>query len=218
MPAALTCCLMARCADRVECVLTVCKIHFWKTRLTSQIGKLVVFESGCVKLWLGSVLMDVTPVQRNSCRQDIVAMATTKDVASRRALWLSEVEYRATVTPDLEQLLEKRPIGPWGDADVPERYSRTNLKAAWMSRGYGPYRPARRPSKSPVVVRMSGGAPAWWWSRRRFTQKSEPGLEEETAPVEDEMEHDAVDEEEDYMPMHGDELVDDQRGGSSGSE
>lgn len=115
-----------------------------------------MFESGCVKIELGNVLMDVTPIPRTSFRQDLVALQATKE--SKHAWWLSEVECRATVTPDLEQLLDGRPVPEWEAGEVPERYAASQVKAARAPHAgmvVPPYRATRRPSREGVVVRLA---------------------------------------------------------------
>lgn len=121
----------------------------------SQIGQLRVFETGAIKLELGNVLMDVTPVPRNSFRQDLVSIQNSKDATARGAWWLAEIATRATVTPDLEQLLEEQPIAVWEEAEVPERYAEQRIKEVWkpLPGMAAPHRATPRPSKPPVVVR-----------------------------------------------------------------
>ena len=182
-----------------------------------------MFESGCIKVALGNVLMDVTHVPGSSFRQDLVALSNAKDVTARHAWWLSEIGFRATVTPDLEQLMYMQPMGPWESADVPERYTEAQEKAP---RGDGlepPHQPLRRPSKAnaAAVVRSTHAL-----LHRRFAtrwlQKQEPGTEEQGLEVAaNGLDHDMVDEQEedDVQVQEEDELVHEGRqGGGSDSE
>ena len=66
-----------------------------------QLGKMLVFKSGKVKLQMGGVLMDVSLGSQCQCLQHVVAV----NVDARSAMLVGEIGHRATVTPDIDQLL-----------------------------------------------------------------------------------------------------------------
>lgn len=66
-----------------------------------QLGKLLVFESGKVKLQMGGVLMDVSLGSHCQCLQHVVAM----NVDAKSAMLMGDIAHRAVVTPDMDQLL-----------------------------------------------------------------------------------------------------------------
>jgi hypothetical protein len=66
-----------------------------------QLGKLLVFESGKVKLQMGGVLMDVSLGSKCLCAQHLMAV----NVEGKSAMIVGEVAHRAVCTPDMDQLL-----------------------------------------------------------------------------------------------------------------
>ena len=66
-----------------------------------QLGKLLVFESGKVKLQLGGVLMDVSLGSQCMSAQHLMAV----NVEGKSAMIVGEVAHRAVCTPDMDQLL-----------------------------------------------------------------------------------------------------------------
>ena len=66
-----------------------------------QIGKLLVFESGKVKMQIGDVLLDVALGSQCQCFQQVVAL----NLESRSAMTLGEIQHKAVCTPDMDQLL-----------------------------------------------------------------------------------------------------------------
>ena len=74
-------------------------------------GKLLVFESGAVKLQMGEVLLDVSLGSSCGFRQDVAATCT----ASGQFLQLGKLEARLVASPDIGQLLKCGPrpgVGP----------------------------------------------------------------------------------------------------------
>lgn len=66
-----------------------------------QIGKLLVFESGAVKMQIGDALLDVLPGAACHFRQEVAAVVpSTNDF-----LFLGDVAQRAVCAPNLEHLL-----------------------------------------------------------------------------------------------------------------
>eukprot|EP00873_Tetraselmis_striata_P013907 jgi/Tetstr1/434171/TSEL_023282.t1 len=70
-----------------------------------KIGKLLVFESGKVKMQIGEVLLDVQPGVPCGFRQDVGAM----NAEAGHAVFLGDVAQRVVCSPDMEQLLAARP-------------------------------------------------------------------------------------------------------------
>lgn len=66
-----------------------------------QIGKLLVFESGAVKLQIGDVLLDVSTGTPLQCRQEVAAV----DSQAGHMVFLGELTQRVVCSPDVEQLL-----------------------------------------------------------------------------------------------------------------
>eukprot|EP00850_Spirogloea_muscicola_P018762 SM000175S03309 [mRNA] locus=s175:188215:190989:+ [translate_table: standard] len=64
-------------------------------------GKLLVYESGAVKLKLGSVLLDALPGATCVFHQELAAI----DTVSRECFFLGDVSQRVVLTPDVESLL-----------------------------------------------------------------------------------------------------------------
>ena len=69
----------------------------------AQIGKLLVFESGVVKLRLGEVLLDVTPGAACECRQE--AAVVSSKAREPAMTMLGELTQCAVCTPDLDHLM-----------------------------------------------------------------------------------------------------------------
>ncbi len=70
-----------------------------------QLGKLLVFESGRVKLQMGGVLMDVSLGSQCMSAQHLMAV----NVEGKSAMIVGEVAHRAVCTPDMDQLLGYSP-------------------------------------------------------------------------------------------------------------
>lgn len=66
-----------------------------------QVGKLLVFKSGAVKLRMGDVLLDVAPGAPCQFRQDVAAFNSN----AGHAVILGQVTQRAVCSPNIEQLL-----------------------------------------------------------------------------------------------------------------
>ena len=69
--------------------------------MDAQIGKMLVFESGAVKIQLGNVLFDVLPGTEAAFRQDVAVV----DTQNKACVFLGGVQQHAVVTPDIEYLL-----------------------------------------------------------------------------------------------------------------
>lgn len=67
-----------------------------------NIGKMLVYKSGAVKLKLGDILYNVSPGVECSFAQDVVAINT----AEKQCCQLGELGKRAVVTPDVDFLLD----------------------------------------------------------------------------------------------------------------
>jgi hypothetical protein len=66
-----------------------------------QIGKMLVYESGAVKMQLGDVLFDVLPGTEAAFRQDIAAVSA----ADQACVFLGGVQQRVVACPDIGHLL-----------------------------------------------------------------------------------------------------------------
>lgn len=73
--------------------------------LNLQLGKLLLFKSGKVKLQMGGVLMDVSLGSKSQTVQHCLGI----DMAGKSAKQLAHIEHRAIVTPDMGQLLRSDP-------------------------------------------------------------------------------------------------------------
>lgn len=74
-----------------------------------QMGKLLVFRSGAVKLQLGKVLLDVTACGESGIQQEVICVNTRdKDTAgsSGDIVFLGSLHHEVVVSPDIEQLLK----------------------------------------------------------------------------------------------------------------
>lgn len=69
--------------------------------LSAQIGKMLVYESGAVKMQLGDVLFDVLLGTEAAFRQEIAAVNTD----DRACVFLGSVQQRAVACPDINHLL-----------------------------------------------------------------------------------------------------------------
>lgn len=76
--------------------------------------------------------MDVTPLPRSTFRQDVLSINTGPPTsgkqqeaaaAQRHAAWLGEIQVRATVSPDIDQLLNNERIPEWKRGPIPARYT-----------------------------------------------------------------------------------------------
>lgn len=70
--------------------------------LSLQIGKLLVFESGAVKLQMGEVLLDVTAGTPCQFRQEVAAV-NAKDA---HFIFLGDVAQRIVCSPNIGQLIK----------------------------------------------------------------------------------------------------------------
>ncbi len=79
-----------------------------------QLGKLLVFRSGAVKLQLGDVLLDVTACGDAGIQQEVVCInAASAEMSSGgnaaqegAAIFLGGLHHRVVASPDITQLLE----------------------------------------------------------------------------------------------------------------
>ena len=76
-----------------------------------SMGKLVVYESGAVKLKLGSVLLDALPGTECMFAQELAAVNTT----SKTCCFLGDVTKRVILTPDVNSVISD---------GAPDRHSR----------------------------------------------------------------------------------------------
>lgn len=77
-----------------------------------QIGKLLVFDDGAVKLQMGDVLLDVTAGTPCHFRQEVAAV-NAKDA---HFIFLGDVAQRVVCSPNIEQLIRSVLLGtlaPW---------------------------------------------------------------------------------------------------------
>lgn len=70
--------------------------------LSLQIGKLLVFESGAVKLQMGEVLLDVTAGTPCQFRQEVAAV-NAKDA---HFIFLGDIAQRIVCSPNIGQLIK----------------------------------------------------------------------------------------------------------------
>lgn len=81
-----------------------------------QIGQLVVYESGAVKMQIGSVLYDLEPGISPNIREEVAGVWSPRDEALQRISnpqdpedhptpFLGEVKQHAVITPDMHHLL-----------------------------------------------------------------------------------------------------------------
>ena len=70
-----------------------------------QVGKLLIFRSGAVKLQMGEVLLDVSLGSKCGFRQDVAATHNT-NATSGHFLQLGKLEARLVASPDIRQLLK----------------------------------------------------------------------------------------------------------------
>ncbi len=66
-----------------------------------QIGKMLVFQSGVMKMQLGDVLFDVLPGTEAAFRQDVAAVNT----AEQACVFLGGISQRVVACPDIVHLL-----------------------------------------------------------------------------------------------------------------
>ncbi|KAG6531279.1 hypothetical protein ZIOFF_005083 [Zingiber officinale] len=67
---------------------------------TGRMGKIMVYKSGKVKMQLGDVLYDISPGQKLTFSQEVVAINTKE----KHCCALGELDKRAVVTPDVDSL------------------------------------------------------------------------------------------------------------------
>lgn len=77
-----------------ESNMLVCCFHV-------QVGKLLVFESGAVKLQMGDVLLDVAAGTPCQFRQDVAAV----NVNHGQFVFLGDVAQRVVCSPNIDQLI-----------------------------------------------------------------------------------------------------------------
>eukprot|EP00887_Chlorella_sp_A99_P004218 scaffold15.g4218.t1 len=76
----------------------------------AHVGRLLVFESGAVKLRMGGVLLDVNPGTAVESRQDVAMI----NVQSKHFAMLGAVQQRLVVSPNVESLLAAdAPLPSW---------------------------------------------------------------------------------------------------------
>mmetsp|Transcript_15302 Transcript_15302/g.25853 ORF Transcript_15302/g.25853 Transcript_15302/m.25853 type:complete len:322 (-) Transcript_15302:152-1117(-) len=68
---------------------------------SGKMGKLLIYESGAVKMKLGELLFDIAPGTQIMAAQQLAAV----DATSTKAVFLGDVYQRIVVTPDIDQLL-----------------------------------------------------------------------------------------------------------------
>ncbi|CAL8468547.1 g8087 [Coccomyxa elongata] len=73
---------------------------------TGRIGKMLVFQSGAVKMQLGDVLFDVLPGTEAAFRQDVAAVNT----AEQACVFLGGISQRVVACPDIVHLLSNEPV------------------------------------------------------------------------------------------------------------
>lgn len=73
---------------------------------SGKIGKLLVFESGKLKMQIGDVLFDVCSGQPLRSRHDLAALSQSTGTFT----WLGDVVRRAVVCPDVQQLIDDEPV------------------------------------------------------------------------------------------------------------
>ncbi|KAL4420199.1 hypothetical protein ABPG77_011415 [Micractinium sp. CCAP 211/92] len=77
---------------------------------TSKIGKLLVFESGKVKMQVGDVLLDVDPGIPPRFRQDVAVI----NPQSKQCVMLAPIDLRMVCSPNIDTLLEPEvPLPEW---------------------------------------------------------------------------------------------------------
>ena len=76
-------------------------MHCSERQLCLQIGKMLVFQSGAVKVQLGDVLFDVLPGTEAAFRQDIAAV----NAAEQACVFLGGISQRVVACPDIAHLL-----------------------------------------------------------------------------------------------------------------
>lgn len=128
----------------------------------TQIAKMFVFNNGRVRWQMGDVLMRVDPTPPTSFRQDVVAInignpsgasgsKQQQDSSTQgSATWLGQIDVRATISPDMEQLLSDSDIPEWRRGPLPEHYMRRG-DAAQHQQG-GRSRGGRVPGGDVTVV------------------------------------------------------------------
>ena len=75
-----------------------------------QIGQLVVYESGAVKLRIGSVLYDLEPGISPNIREEVAGITSLGEEPA--CPLLGEVQQHAVITPDMDYLLRCMGLRP----------------------------------------------------------------------------------------------------------
>ncbi len=68
-----------------------------------QIGQLVVYESGAVKMQIGAVLYDLEPGISPNIREEVAGITSLGEAPA--CPLLGEVQQHAVITPDMDHLL-----------------------------------------------------------------------------------------------------------------
>lgn len=76
---------------------------------SGKIGKLLVFESGAVKLQMGDVLLDVAAGTPCQFRQEVASINDKEG----HFVFLGDVSQRVVCSPNVEQLISDEPIPDW---------------------------------------------------------------------------------------------------------
>ncbi|KAL4448525.1 hypothetical protein ABPG75_005744 [Micractinium tetrahymenae] len=80
---------------------------------TAKVGKLLVFESGKVKMQIGDVLLDVDPGIPPRFRQDVAVI----NPQSKQCVMLAPIDLRMVCSPNIETLLDPQlPLPEWSRA------------------------------------------------------------------------------------------------------
>lgn len=74
-----------------------------------KVGKLLVFESGAVKLQMGDVLLDIAAGTPCQFRQDVAAV----NVNNGGFVFLGDVSQRVVCSPNIDQLISEEAIPDW---------------------------------------------------------------------------------------------------------
>ncbi|KAA6423012.1 MAG: DNA binding [Trebouxia sp. A1-2] len=82
---------------------------------SGKVGKLLVFESGAVKLQMGDVLLDVAAGTPCQFRQEVASI----NAREGHFVFLGDVAQRVVCSPNVEQLISDEPIPDWPRALQP---------------------------------------------------------------------------------------------------
>lgn len=103
-------------------------MQFSERAVCVQIGKMLVYQSGAVKMQLGDVLFDVLPGTEAAFRQDIAAV----NAADEACVFLGGISQRVVACPDIVHLLRFM-THPLLIADVSSRCSQMSCCARQSS-------------------------------------------------------------------------------------